>query len=408
MKICLIVYKIDPVEGSENASGYHLAREIVQSYPQATLISRQNNIDKLKNDPAFKHIELIGLDVPRWLSFYKRGSRGIILYYYLWQCLAGRLVRRLDRYKQFNVIHQINFHADWAPHFLSSAQAKIIWGPIAHHPPTPLSWLRVSSIQKPLIELANRWAKACLWLNPWLKRAMRQSDVILFAHDDIPKAYQGFQDKIHTRPYGGSHWPVVKAQIPTTFQLLFVGRLIPLKGPHIAIDAFEHFLQQTTLHPGCMPHLTLIGQGELNDMIAQKAQRLNQHYGSVVTLHPWLERDRLQHYYRQSDYLVYPSLEAQGLVVSEALSQNCLPITLVNTGPATISSLRELTLAPASRAYDDCVDIYAHKLQELYHDQLTNSGHDALLAEKAYQRAIELQWPVIAQKMTMFYDHADA
>lgn len=408
MKICLIIYKIHPTEGSENASGYHLAREIIQKYPDTTLISRSNHIETLRQDPAFRTTKLIGVDVPKTVGFFKKKSHGVILYYYLWQYWVGKYVQKMDKASPFDVIHQINFHADWAPHFLKSPQAQVIWGPIAHHPPIPLSWFRFSGLSKKLLEMANRFAKQGFWhLNPWLRKAMQRSDMILFAHDDIPQPYLKYRSQIHIRPYGGSHWPIIqKANEKPSFHLLFVGRLIPLKGPHIAIDAFAQFLQTVSLDSQTKPHLTIIGSGELQDVIQKKADHLNNMYGSVVTLQSWLPRDQLQSHYQQADYFIYPSLEAQGLVVSEALSQGCLPLTLADTGPATLSPIRELTLSPESRHYDDCVTIYAKKLADLYQDRLTNAIKHAVFIEKARQSALDRQWPVIAQKIMMFYDRA--
>lgn len=402
MKICLIIYKIDPHAGSENASGYHIASEILKRYPDATLISRSDNVALLRQDPLFQQADLVAIDVPRALSFYKKKGRGIILYYYIWQYWVGRLVRQLDRRKHFDVIHQINFHADWAPHFITSPQARIIWGPIAHHPPVPFSWFGCRQIPAYLKNVLNRLAKTIFWhANPWLKHAMQRSDIILFANRDKPAAYDMFSAKIHEQAYAGSHWPVSqKTESTPSFRVLFTGRLVTLKGPHLALDAFAYFMNNITLDPSLLPHLDIVGTGALTHNVRQRISKLSH----SVTLHDWVERDALRQHYQSADYLLYPSLEAQGLVVSEALSQQCLPLVLAGTGPAFVTGLSELTVYPKSRSYADCVQSMGDRLVDLYQKRLIEPSNHLFLLDKAARRAEQLQWPVIAQEIMMFYD----
>ena len=108
------------------------------------------------------------------MSFYKYRGRGIILYYYFWQIFVGLRVRKLQNLSHYDVIHLFNFHTDWAPHFLfkKTGKEKLVWGPIAHHKPVPLEFLRFrGGILYALKEWTKQAVKHLFWLNPFLKWA---------------------------------------------------------------------------------------------------------------------------------------------------------------------------------------------------------------------------------------------
>src|SRR4051794_31374576 len=108
MNVLLICYKIEAGKGSEDGSGYHIAKELVRSGLKTTIISRSNNISLLSTNPEFAGVKFVPVDVPRALSFYKKRDRGIIIYYYLWQIFVGFKVWNLQKEKAYNVIHLLN------------------------------------------------------------------------------------------------------------------------------------------------------------------------------------------------------------------------------------------------------------------------------------------------------------
>jgi glycosyltransferase involved in cell wall biosynthesis len=406
MKVCLIVYKIDPEKGSEDASGYHIAKELIKSYPDLTLISRYNNIKKLQQDNSFQSARLIGIDVPPWLSFYKKKSRGIILYYYLWQMIVAHTVKNLQKQNNFDVIHQLNFHADWAPHFFQPKTARLVWGPIAHHPLVPWSWLPEKYKIYYLKELLISIVKGLFWhANPSLHRAIKKTQCILFANKNIPQPYKQVQNNIVLQSYAGSHWPLQPARShDKSFHLLFTGRLIPLKGPHLACDAYHYFLNHVVLNQKIKPHMTFIGSGLLDKDIRQHIELINRQYPGMATFHPWMEREKLINYYKTSDFMLYPSLEAQGLVVSEALSQNCAVITLHHTGPALITAHPALTITAEYSDYNQIVKTFGEKLIALYQLQQDAPESYQQLFNQTADRAKALQWPVIAKNIMKNYN----
>ncbi len=134
-------------------------------------------------------------------------------------------------------------------------------------------------------------------------------------------------EKIVVIPYGATKVEnlsvVSKRKDKKTFNILYVGRLNPLKGVHYLMEAFRQLnLKNSTLH--------LVGGNEYPSGWLEKNLSNNtkiKYYGSVP-------HNQLSQIYLNSDLFIFPSLyEGFGLVVLEALSHG-LPVIATVTGVA--------------------------------------------------------------------------
>src|SRR5690606_9901229 len=171
---------------------YHFCKEIAGRFHDVTLMTRPNNIPALKVDPAFAHVRLVGIDVPKTIGFFKNKHRGVYLYYYLWQRVVGRAVRNMK--EKFDIIHQITFAAAWAPHFLSNDNGRVIWGPLLNHAPIPKEFL----FYRPLISdfkdnLKQALKKYFLRYSPAMRRAVAGTNTIFFGSPSLRDKYKNQQ-----------------------------------------------------------------------------------------------------------------------------------------------------------------------------------------------------------------------
>lgn len=113
-------------------------------------------------------------------------------------------------------------------------------------------------------------------------------------------------------------------------RLLFVGRLVPQKGPSVLLDAIDLLRRQ-----GVDVHARIVGAGPLADDLALQVQRRD--LGGRVELTGPLGQDRLPQLYREADLFVLPSF-AEGLpvVLMEAMATG-LPV--VTTQIAGVNEL---------------------------------------------------------------------
>src|SRR5260370_27409176 len=99
VRILAIAYGCEPGEGSDPGAGWIWSRMLAR-LGETWVITRSNNRsaieEGLRNLSLDVSPRFVYVDLPEWARFWKRGQRGIRLYYLLWQiaALAGPPVAR--------------------------------------------------------------------------------------------------------------------------------------------------------------------------------------------------------------------------------------------------------------------------------------------------------------------------
>jgi len=108
---------------------------------------------------------------------------------------------------------------------------------------------------------------------------------------------------------------------PSPFEILFVGRLAPVKGPHVLVAAMDRLIQQ-----GRQVRLRFVGDGP--ERVALE-RRPNPH----VIFEGWQNADRVRALYQQADIFALPSF-AEGIpvVLMEAMAMEIPCVTTRITG----------------------------------------------------------------------------
>ena len=86
MKIFISAYTCEPYKGSEPGIGWSFVNEL-SKYHEVHVLTRLNNQESIEQHNT-NNIKFHYYDVPKWLSFWKKGKRGYQTYYYIWQILA--------------------------------------------------------------------------------------------------------------------------------------------------------------------------------------------------------------------------------------------------------------------------------------------------------------------------------
>jgi glycosyltransferase involved in cell wall biosynthesis len=107
--------------------------------------------------------------------------------------------------------------------------------------------------------------------------------------------------------------------------LLFVGRLVSVKGADLAIEALDRLHQQ-----GIDTTLTICGDGPEREALEDQARRAG--LRNSVRFEGWTDPEELSIHYRRSKLLLVPSrYEPFGIVALEAIARGC-PVVAANTG----------------------------------------------------------------------------
>ena len=332
--ILATAYAVNPYKGSEDGMGWNGIYQIAR-FNKVIAITRENNrphIEKfmLDNpDIVYENIQFLYFDLPLWMRFWKKKSRGAMLYYWMWQKAIPSFVTKQNI--KCDIVHNLNFHNDWTPSYLHKLGLPFVWGPIGHHPIIPAQYLAPYS-KKYLIKDRLTWGiKKLFWnYSIGLKQSIRKADHIMCMNSSVSQVIKLQKNKysinpsVATEDYGYN----VNSQ-NEKFSLISVGRLVPLKGFDLSICAFAKFIEHKEEKNDC--ELVIVGSGPEKEFLQNLAKEKN--IGQYVKFIDWIERSELLGMYKEATAFLFPSHEGAGMVVSEALSFGLPVVCLDNCGP---------------------------------------------------------------------------
>jgi glycosyltransferase involved in cell wall biosynthesis len=365
------VYAVNPYNGSEDGTGWNLVLQIAR-YNKVIAVTRCNNqphIERyLKENvvPEATNIQFEYYDLPYWMRFWKKGSRGALLYYYLWQMGLPHFVRK--RKLQFDITHNLNFHNDWTPSFLWKFDKPFVWGPIGHHPQIPKGFILPVYGQKKWVMDYIRWkTKNIFWnADPFLSTTKKRARKILAINSDVNKMLHVDDEKLVLMPAVATNDMRKTQDQDDSFKIISIGRFVALKGFDVTIRSFARFLDQLPEDKREQAKLILVGNGSelpfLKLLIAQLKIESN------IEIIAWIQRDALKELYAQSKIFFFPSHEGAGMVVPEALSCGLPVLCFDNAGPGEFIDEHSGIKIPYEN-YEKAIDGFAVALAELFYNR---------------------------------------
>lgn len=341
MKVLLSAYACEPNRGSESAVGWSWALELAKSGVTVQVITRANNKGLIEAAlTSFKYADnltFIYYDLPRRYSWWKKGGRGVYLYYLLWQWKAASLAKDIHLKESFDLVHHVTFVTVRQPSFMGRLGIPFILGPIAGGECAP--WrLRLSYSFKGFVkDLLRDIANILVRFDPMMHYSFSKAHAIYVTSREtknvIPKRYHS---KVQVELAIGFDKSCLK-RIPlshnagsSAFKILYVGQFRYLKGMDLGIRAFAKVLKTNP-----EAQLTLVGHGEEERRWRDLAIKLK--VSNNVTWIPWLSQQQLSEVYQQHNIFLFPSLhDSGGLVVLEALSWGLPVVCLDIGGPGVI------------------------------------------------------------------------
>lgn len=329
-------YAVNPYKGSEDAMGWNFVYQIAR-FNKVFAITRENNrtaIEKYMNenpDVVYHNIDFLYFDLPYWMRFWKKGSRGAMLYYYMWQRGIVNFVRNQDLH--FDISHNVNFHNDWTPSFLWKLQKPMVWGPVGHHPIIPKQYLKPYSSKYLWKDSATWLVKKYFWKYSFsLKNTVKNASHIWCMNSGVPKVLKLKEQSYSVLPSVATEDFVANVKTEgKNFNIISVGRFVPLKGFDLTLLSFIKFIYRLPIIERHNCKLTIVGSGPEKELYSQIINDNN--VESYVEIIEWIDRKDLMNIYEKSSVFLFPSHEGAGMVVAEALSFGLPVVCLDNEGP---------------------------------------------------------------------------
>lgn len=334
--ILATAYAINPYKGSEDAMGWNYVTQIAR-FNKVIAVTRENNEEDINRyitenpNPIFDNIEFVYHDLPYYMRFWKKGERGALVYFYMWQRSVPQKIKRLNLI--FDIVHNLNFHNDWTPSWLYKLNKPMVWGPVGHHPKIPKAFIKPIYGNKAYYRDRATWlVKKTFWnLGYFINKTARKSDKIICMNSSVQEVLNIPDRKVIQVNSVCAEPATIERQKSDKFTLLFVGRFVPLKGADVAIEAFAQFYRGLSSEEQENVEFLLIGKGPEEEHLKQLATSLGLTKG--IAFIPWMERSKLTELYARASLFFFPSHEGAGMVVPEALAYGIPIITFDNIGP---------------------------------------------------------------------------
>lgn len=401
MKILLSAYACKPRHGSEPGVGWHWAQALAEQGHQVTVVTRASNREAIETELSCAPIPGLTFryfDLPRFISWwFVPGRRGVRLYYVLWQIGVYPLACRLAKTCDYDLSHHITFGVHRHPSLFSLLPIPFILGPVGGGDSAPWPLRRSFPWQGWCKDLFRDIANFFAMLDPLTRLTLRKANLILCRTANtmaqIPMPYRAkcrvqleigtdtsemaIRAPLHRRP---PHEPL---------RIIFAGRLIYLKGLHLALKAFAELAAHT---PDVT--LTIVGKGPDERWLRNIAQKAG--IADSIDWQGWVPRADLMGLYPKHHLFLFPSLrDSSGTVVLEALGSGLPVVCLDLGGPATIVDSSCGSVVQTSGCSEaEVITRLAASVREL----ADNESKRLLAAQGALQKGREHTWSAIVRR----------
>jgi glycosyltransferase involved in cell wall biosynthesis len=398
LKVLVSAYACEPDKGSEPGVGWQWVIAIAANHDVwvCTKGNNKDNIERELRNKPIPNLHFIYVDLPQWLSFWKKGQRGVHLYYYLWQFAAFFHSIKIHRKIGFDIGHHITFVNAWLWTFLALMPIPFIWGPIGTNrklPPQllPNIYERAKNLLRYSFQILIRSIDPLYWIS------VIRADVILVINKDtqniFPLRYIA-KHKIDIEPAIGTDPIHHKSNRDNIFNVLFVGRFILIKGVHLAMEAFAIFSKEKE-----NVRFTLIGEGLLEKRLLHivKEARIE----DKVSIVRWMPREFAIAAMSKSDAFLFPTMEGAGMVVLEAMAAGLPVICLDFGGPSTMVDDKS-GIRVAIKSYTETIAALSRALEFLYNNPRIKDSMGSCAAERV---ANLYTWSKKSEIVDKYYKH---
>ena len=253
MKVLVSAYACEPKRGSESAVGWNCVQQIAR-FHEVWVVTRANNRHSVAQALAEKplpNVHWIFVDLPPWASFWKRGQRGIHLYYCLWQFITYLIVRRLHQKIGFDVVHHVTFVNYWMPSFLALLPVRFVWGPVGGGESAPRAFWSSFSVRGKMYETLRDISRKIGELNPIVRLTVRRAACVFSTTWETEKRLRNLgcrEVQVYSQVGLANEEVIQLLRLPfrekPPFRLLSGGTLIHWKGFELGIKAFSQFQRQ--------------------------------------------------------------------------------------------------------------------------------------------------------------------
>ncbi len=367
--------------------GWNCVRQIARCH-EVWVLTRANNrqpIEAALAKEPLLNAHFIYFDLPGWLCFWKKGERGVYLYYFLWQLAVYWVAKRLHRQVSFDLVHHVTLVNYWMPTFLTLLSVPFVWGPVGGGESAPRAFWRSLSLRGKIYELLRDLARSLSRMDPFVLLAARRAVLGLATTSQTAEQLRALGcPKVVLHPAVGLPGDEIDRlrSLPlrqsNPFRLLSIGNLWHVKGFELGLKAFAQFHSQFP-----ESEYWIIGTGPDRPRLEKLAQKL----GVIEKVTFWgnVPRSQVVEKLGECDALAHPSLhDSGGWVCLEAMAA-ARPVICLDLGGPGVQVTEGTGIKVPAISPEQVVHDLAAALSRLASDP----GLRCRLGQAARQRAEE-------------------
>lgn len=373
MNILLSAYACEPNKGSEPGVGWGLAIELAKHH-NVWVITRDNNEPTiaayLQENPEYRNdnLHFIFVGLPKKLTFWKKGRRGMRLFYLIWQQKAVRIAKEWHKKIQFDLVQHVTFVSYTQPTYMYKLGIPMIWGPVSGGENIPKCVKVEMNSKERLIEWMRKISQYAALMTLSIRKTMKYSKYILVTteetKDKIPDKYQ---DKTIIFPAIGLEKlmelkPIEKKD--DKIRIVMAGRLIYWKAFDIGMEAFLRIADQ---YPNTELHI--LGEGNKKESLKIQA---GNYLNKQVFFELPVSHDSIFEFYQGFDVFLNTTLRDSGcMTMMEAMSVGLPCVCVATGGPKILTDMTDnVQILPQS--YDAMVLKISEELENVFASFDTN------------------------------------
>jgi glycosyltransferase involved in cell wall biosynthesis len=397
LKVLMSAYACEPGKGSEPGVGWNVASEVAKLH-DVWVLTRANNREVIEAELAqhpVSGLHFIYYDLPKWAMWWKKGGRGVQLYYYLWEVFSARTVRGAEKQIGFDVAHHVTIVRYWTPSNLRNVTAPLVWGPVGGGESTPPAFKRTFSAKNQIVEGVRDLMRRLAECDPLLRKTARKSCIALATTKETASRLNQLNvKKVHVLSQLGmassKNW-INEREGCGLVRFICIGKQVYWKGFDLAVKAFAAAGVDDS-------ELILVGEGSEHSSLQNLAQTCG--VAERVSFEKWMDQKALHKLLDACDVLVHPSFHDSGAFVClEAMSMS-KPVICLDLGGPSVQVTDKTGFKIKAEAPQQLMNDLADAMQQL----ATNSDLRQSMGDAARKRVGEhFLWSKKAEYFSNLY-----
>lgn len=380
-KIFVSAYACEPNQGSEIGVGWHWVLEM-SKYFDLWVMTRESNRESIERWLAENNVDHLPIflyyDIPQKWRFWKRGLRGVRVYYIIWQHLTNGIVRECMKRNGVEIYHLLTYGNALWPASRYGQKQHFIWGPTSAGSYLKTDFTSHYGVKSRVKEFVQRIMARSLRFNRGFQARCRDAKVIICKTEQMMGSISS-----KYRHKATLFTDVAIELIDTTnfkhraedgiIRYLAVGRLEAWRGFDLLIEAFSLVLKRSP-----QLHLDILGQGTDRERLERIIERLK--VKDSVFLRGQVSMEEYYQYMADCDVVVNPTLKEGAVTTAFDSMSFAKPLICVKTGGYThyFDSEYSILINPKCRS------------------QMVQDLCEALLALTIKERRLEMSRRIIA------------